>query len=135
MNERWRDYTRLAWEISPVLAVFLPARLKNSETIVKEICRLVQLNPIPVSHLPEALQYLVTTDTLLNDAPEVRGHLGYDRRASIGNDKDKILFSAGVHVYLGKSLADSGTGVLLEAIPASPYLGAVRGPSFEQLSG
>lgn len=71
MNERWRDYTRLAWEISPVLAVYLPVRLKNADTIIKEVCRLVRLKPIPVMHVPEALQYLVTTESLLNDAPEV----------------------------------------------------------------
>ncbi|CAD6207905.1 GSCOCG00003162001-RA-CDS [Cotesia congregata] len=71
MNERWRDCTRLAWDISPVLAVFLPVRLKNSDTIIKEVCRLVRLKPVPVMHVPEALQYLVTTDTLLNDAPEL----------------------------------------------------------------
>jgi len=32
----------------------------------------VRLKPVPVMHVPEALQYLVTTDTLLNDVPEVR---------------------------------------------------------------
>lgn len=72
MNDRWREYTRLAWEISPVLAIFLPVRLKNSEIIIKEVCGLVRLKPVPVMHVPEALQYLVTTDTLLNDVPEVR---------------------------------------------------------------
>ena len=72
MNDRWREYTRLAWEISPVLAIFLPVRLKNHEVIIKEICGLVRLKPVPVMHLSEALQYLVTTDTLLNDVPEVR---------------------------------------------------------------
>ncbi|KAK0074484.1 hypothetical protein PV325_008278, partial [Microctonus aethiopoides] len=71
INERWRDYTRLAWDISPVLAVYLPIRLKNSDTIIKEVCRLVRLKPIPVIHVPEALQYLVTTDSLLIDAPEL----------------------------------------------------------------
>ena len=71
MNESWRDHTRLAWDISPVLAVFLPVRLKNSDTIVKEVCRLVRLRPVTVMHIPEALQYLVTTELLLNDAPEV----------------------------------------------------------------
>lgn len=71
MNDRWREYTRLAWEISPVLAIFLPVRLKNSEIIIKEVCGLVRLKPVPVMHIPEALQYLVTTDTLLNDVPEV----------------------------------------------------------------
>lgn len=72
MNDRWREYTRLAWEISPILAIFLPVRLKNHEVIIKEICGLVRLKPIPVMHVSEALQYLVTTDTLLNDVPEVR---------------------------------------------------------------
>ncbi|KAG7197176.1 hypothetical protein KM043_007256 [Ampulex compressa] len=71
MNKRWKEYTRLAWEISPVLAIFLPVRLKNSEEIVKEICRLVCQNPVPVMHVSEALQYLVTTDTLLSDVPQL----------------------------------------------------------------
>lgn len=61
----------MAWDISPTLAVFLPVRLKNADSIVKEISRLVRLNPTVVSHIPQALQFLVTTDTLLNDAPEV----------------------------------------------------------------
>lgn len=46
-------------------------RLKNSECIVKEVSRLVRLNPTAVSHVPQALQYLVTTDAILNDSPEV----------------------------------------------------------------
>lgn len=66
-----RENTRLAWEISPVLCVFLPVRLKYADCIVKEVCRLVRANPMVVSHIPEALQYLVTTETLLSDAPEV----------------------------------------------------------------
>lgn len=72
MNKKWRDFTRLAWDISPVLAVFLPARLKNCDVIVKEVCRLVRLKPMHVMHVGEALQYLVTTETLLDDAPEVQ---------------------------------------------------------------
>lgn len=46
--------------------------LKNSDVIVEEVSRLVRLNPTVVMHVPQALQYLVTTDTILNDAPEVR---------------------------------------------------------------
>lgn len=67
----WRDTARLAWDISPTLAVFLPLRLKNVESIVKEVSRQVRLNPILVAHIPEALRYLITTDTILNEAPEV----------------------------------------------------------------
>ncbi|XP_064074423.1 phosphatidylinositol 4-kinase alpha isoform X1 [Vanessa tameamea] len=66
----WRDYTKLAWDISPTLAVFLPERLKN-EGIVAEIKRKVQLHPTAVCHVPQALKYLVTTETLLNDAHEL----------------------------------------------------------------
>nr|CAD7570756.1 unnamed protein product [Timema californicum] len=67
----WRDHARLAWEISPALAVFLPARLRNSDSIMKEVSRQVRLNPSVVSHIPQALPFLVTTDTLLNDASEL----------------------------------------------------------------
>ncbi|XP_073948128.1 phosphatidylinositol 4-kinase III alpha [Choristoneura fumiferana] len=66
----WRDYAKLAWDISPALAVFLPERLKN-EGIVAEIRRKVQAQPTAVYHIPQALKYLVTTETLLNDAPEL----------------------------------------------------------------
>ncbi|XP_065226540.1 phosphatidylinositol 4-kinase alpha isoform X2 [Planococcus citri] len=66
-----RENTRLAWDISPSLAVFLPVRLKNSDCIIKEVQRLVRLTPTAVSHVPQALQYLVTTDTILNDNAEL----------------------------------------------------------------
>ncbi|KAG6449776.1 hypothetical protein O3G_MSEX006205 [Manduca sexta] len=66
----WRDHAKLAWDISPALAVFLPERLKN-DAIVAEIRRKVQAQPVAVCHIPQALKYLVTTDTLLNDAQEL----------------------------------------------------------------
>lgn len=74
-----RDTARLAWDISPSLAVFLPVRLKNADSIVKEVSRLVRLNPTVVSHIPQALQFLVTTETLLNDAPELVFMLSWAR--------------------------------------------------------
>ncbi|XP_067015107.2 phosphatidylinositol 4-kinase alpha [Anabrus simplex] len=67
----WRDNARLAWDISPALAVYLPLRLKNTESVVREVSRQIRLNPIVVSHIPQALTYLVTTDTLLNDVTEL----------------------------------------------------------------
>ncbi|KAH9426521.1 Phosphatidylinositol 4-kinase alpha [Dermatophagoides pteronyssinus] len=71
MNERnLRDLVRLAWNISPSLAVFLPARFKNNE-IVQEISRLVQIYPMAVCHIPEALDYLVTSDMILNERLEL----------------------------------------------------------------
>lgn len=41
---------------------------------MSEIRHQVLQNPISVSHVPEALQYLVTTDTILNDNPKL-GHM------------------------------------------------------------
>ncbi|KAG1666136.1 Phosphatidylinositol 4-kinase alpha [Nymphon striatum] len=72
ISERmWRDNARLAWDISPALAVHLPSRYKNSECLLKIVSSLVKANPAAVSHIPEALDFLVTPDSVLNDAPEL----------------------------------------------------------------
>lgn len=68
----WRDYTRLAWSYNPALAIFLPQRIRNAESIEDEVTRLVCSDPIAVSYIPEALKYLVTTKTLLAESYEVR---------------------------------------------------------------
>ncbi|RWS14888.1 phosphatidylinositol 4 kinase-like protein [Dinothrombium tinctorium] len=67
----WKDTSRLAWDISPALAVFLPHRFKTSDAITSEVSRLVRLNSIVVSHLPEALQYLITSEVILHDSAEI----------------------------------------------------------------
>lgn len=67
----WRDYTRLAWFYNPALAIFLPQRIRNAESIEDEVTRLVCSEPIAVSHIPDALKYLVTTKTLLAESHEV----------------------------------------------------------------
>lgn len=67
----WKETVKLAWEISPVLAVYLPCRFKTSDTVKNEVSRLVRSSPTLVSHLPEALQYLVTPDNILNEQPEI----------------------------------------------------------------
>lgn len=67
----WRDYTRLAWFYNPALAIFLPQRIRNAESIEDEVTRLVCSDPIAVSHIPDALKYLVTTKTLLAESHEV----------------------------------------------------------------
>ncbi|KAI5696349.1 hypothetical protein M8J75_011820 [Diaphorina citri] len=95
------ELTRLAWDISPALAVHLPQTLKNADAIVREVTRLVRLNPpsvmsLPVAlqylvtrlvrlnppsvmSLPVALQYLVTTETILADIPELSYMLAWAR--------------------------------------------------------
>ena len=131
MNERWRDYTRLAWDISPVLAVFLPVRLKNSDTIVKEVCRLVRLHPVSVMHVPEALQYLVTTDLLLNDAPEVYYFFKFFHNTELMflNQVSSCIiniFAVGLHVSVGEGIANSSTSLLFATISTSSDFGTIR---------
>nr|XP_053628096.1 phosphatidylinositol 4-kinase alpha-like [Cherax quadricarinatus] len=67
----WSGNTNLAWSISPALAVFLPTRIHNVQGLDEEISHLVRDNPIAVSHLPDALQYLATSENILSDIPEM----------------------------------------------------------------
>ncbi|XP_074027148.1 phosphatidylinositol 4-kinase III alpha isoform X2 [Leptinotarsa decemlineata] len=73
-EKQWHDYTRLAWDISPALAVYLPTRFRTNDAIISEIKTLVQMNPTCVSHIPEALQYLATTEAILSDSTKL-GHM------------------------------------------------------------
>lgn len=50
---------------------------------MSEIRHQVLQNPISVSHVPEALQYLVTTDTILNDNPKLVHMLTWARISPI----------------------------------------------------
>ena len=76
----WRDNIRLAWDISPVLAVRMAGRLRSTAAgVEREIQRLVQLNPACVSHIPEALDYLVTADSIINEPAELTHALFWHR--------------------------------------------------------
>ena len=39
------EMARMAWGISPILAIFLPNRLRHAEPIVREITRLLRSHP------------------------------------------------------------------------------------------
>ncbi|CAB3384659.1 Hypothetical predicted protein [Cloeon dipterum] len=65
------ETARLAWDVSPTLAVFLPSRLRHNETVVLEVSRQVRFKPAIVAHIAEGLQYLVNTESLINDAHEL----------------------------------------------------------------
>ncbi|KAK9746290.1 PI4-kinase N-terminal region [Popillia japonica] len=82
-EKQWRDYTRLAWDISPVLAIYLPERLKAHDAIINEIKHQVLLNPISVAKIPDALQYLATTDNILSDNPKLVHMLTWARLTPI----------------------------------------------------
>ncbi|CAH1183299.1 unnamed protein product [Phaedon cochleariae] len=82
-DKQWHDYTRLAWDISPNLAVYLPTRFRTNDAIVNEIKSLVNMNPTCTAHIPEALQYLATTDTILNDSTKLVHMLTWARISPI----------------------------------------------------
>ena len=44
-DRQMEDMARIAWGISPNLAIFLPDRLRNAEVIVREVTRLLRNNP------------------------------------------------------------------------------------------
>ncbi|XP_047491882.1 phosphatidylinositol 4-kinase alpha-like isoform X2 [Penaeus chinensis] len=70
-QKAWSGNTNLAWSISPALAVYLSTRIHNVQGLDAEISNLVRENPIAVSHLGEALQYLATSENILSDIPEL----------------------------------------------------------------
>lgn len=69
----WRELVRLAWELSPILAVYLPYRLKHSTvtTLADEVSLLIQQNPQPVAHLSAALRFFLTPQFIENDPPQL----------------------------------------------------------------
>ncbi|KAH7939075.1 hypothetical protein HPB52_005251 [Rhipicephalus sanguineus] len=67
----WVDMVQCAWNLSPLLAVYLPSRFRSSDALRSEVTRLVQANPDLVCHIPEALQYMVTPDFVLEDNPDL----------------------------------------------------------------
>ena len=81
MDKQWKEIMRNAWDISPALAVYLPERLlvrassvddtiRNS-IMERELTRLVRSNPEMVSHIPKALDYFLTKESIESDSPEL----------------------------------------------------------------
>ncbi|XP_071946499.1 phosphatidylinositol 4-kinase alpha-like isoform X2 [Antedon mediterranea] len=76
-DKAMREIVRLAWSVSPYVALQLPARFKKAEAIVREVIRLVRLEPLAVSDDPSALQYLVTVSSVNADASELNHILNW----------------------------------------------------------
>lgn len=70
-EKQYREIARLAWDISPALAIYIPSRFKNTEALISEVARLVRTNPVAVQHIPHAINFLVTPTSLESDAPEL----------------------------------------------------------------
>ncbi|KAK0421370.1 hypothetical protein QR680_015203 [Steinernema hermaphroditum] len=63
-----KDMVKLAWEISPQLAVFLPVRFRASDDWRAGVQNLVKINPEVVSHLPEALSLFLGDNIMFEQA-------------------------------------------------------------------
>ncbi|KAH7968284.1 hypothetical protein HPB52_007323 [Rhipicephalus sanguineus] len=83
VDRSMKEVARLSWETSPCLAIYVPCRFKTSDTIRAEVSRLVQQNPTAVCHLPEALQYLTTPESVLGDFPDLNHMLTWARVSPI----------------------------------------------------
>ncbi|CAG0914490.1 unnamed protein product [Notodromas monacha] len=68
----WKDLIKVAWDVNPALAVHLASRFRtHSELIEKEVTRFVRMSPMAVAHIPDALSYLVNSDSILNESQEL----------------------------------------------------------------
>ncbi|CAJ0959757.1 unnamed protein product, partial [Mesorhabditis belari] len=63
-----KDSARLAWEISPELAIFLPSRFRNCPNLRTTVQQLVRVGPDLVAHLPEALSYFLGDPSIFESA-------------------------------------------------------------------
>ena len=73
-EKQWKDNVRNAWDISPTFAIFLPKRLNtvNADAAIdRELTRLVRTHPEAVNHIPQALHYFLTKESVENDSLEL----------------------------------------------------------------
>lgn len=67
-----KDFMRIAWDISPQLALHMATRFPNSKTVGAVIERKVKEQPWAVVDIPEAFNFLVTEHNVQNNIPELK---------------------------------------------------------------
>ena len=67
----WKNLTRVAWKIAPVLALQIKSRFP-SPSVETELRRLVRQQPLAVINLPNALPALLIEENITNDIPELK---------------------------------------------------------------
>jgi phosphatidylinositol 4-kinase A len=73
-DKQWIDHVRIAWSVSPTLAVFIPVRFPL-DIVIREVQALVKLQPERVAHVEHACNYLATEANISNDSIELNNLL------------------------------------------------------------
>ncbi|KAK4470141.1 hypothetical protein MN116_005591 [Schistosoma mekongi] len=70
-KKSWRRWISLAWDLCPPVAVYMPQRFTGSDELRREVSLFVTANPLLVTHIPAALQYLATSSNIEDGRSEL----------------------------------------------------------------
>uniref|UniRef100_A0A5K4ER66 1-phosphatidylinositol 4-kinase n=1 Tax=Schistosoma mansoni TaxID=6183 RepID=A0A5K4ER66_SCHMA len=70
-KKSWHRWISLAWDLCPPVAVYMPQRFTGSDELRREVSSFVTANPLLVTHIPAALQYLATSSNIEDGRPEL----------------------------------------------------------------
>jgi phosphatidylinositol 4-kinase len=122
-EKQWSENVRVAWSVSPALAVFLPQRFPY-EHVVKEVQALVKSQPERVMHLAQASAYLATEQNIFNDSVELNNLLIWTKVPAIvvlgyfgKGTKNQSLANPITAQFACKNLMTSKPETLLNYIP------------------
>eukprot|EP00049_Salpingoeca_infusionum_P006425 m.106630 g.106630 ORF g.106630 m.106630 type:complete len:1922 (-) comp13308_c2_seq1:120-5885(-) len=70
-NAIWSEYLKIAWAQSPDIVVFMGYRFPAIDYIQRDISSRIKAYPGELTHLPEAVRYLVTPQNVENNCHEL----------------------------------------------------------------